>query len=67
MAAITSFTSLAVPAPDDTMEMSSPARLPHDDDDIEIDFDDYQAPRTSPMMTACLKMIPPDLQPPLTK
>lgn len=44
MAATTSFTSLAPPAHDDTMDMSSPARRPYDDDDIEIDFDEYPAP-----------------------
>ncbi|KAK5166566.1 uncharacterized protein LTR77_008109 [Saxophila tyrrhenica] len=44
MATTTSFTSLSLPAPDDTMEMSSPARQPLDDEDIDIDFDDYQPP-----------------------
>ncbi|KAK3057651.1 hypothetical protein LTR09_001835 [Extremus antarcticus] len=47
MAAVTSFTSLSAPAPDDTMEMSSPANRPLDDDDIDIDFDDYPAPENA--------------------
>ena len=41
MATTTAFGSLSVPAPDDTMEMSSPATR-NLDDDIDIDFDDYQ-------------------------
>lgn len=41
MATTAAFSALSVPAPDDTMEMSSPAN--HNlDDDIDIDFDDYQ-------------------------
>lgn len=44
MAATTSFASLAVPAPDDSMDMSSPSHRVYDGDDIEIDFDDYPAP-----------------------
>ena len=39
MATTTAFSSLSVPAPDDTMEMSSPANQPFEDD-IDIDFDD---------------------------
>jgi len=38
MAATTAFSSLPVPAADDTMEMSSPAH-PLGDDDIDLDFD----------------------------
>ena len=41
MATTTAFGSLAVPALDDTMEMSSPA-VRTLDDDIDIDFEDYQ-------------------------
>lgn len=41
MATTTAFGSLSVPAPDDTMEMSSPA-VRNLDDDIDIDFEDYQ-------------------------
>ena len=41
MATTTTFGSLSVPAPDDTMEMSSPANR-NLDDDIDIDFEDYQ-------------------------
>jgi hypothetical protein len=41
MATTAAFSSLSVPAPDDTMEMSSPANR-NLDDDIDIDFDDYQ-------------------------
>lgn len=41
MATTTAFSSLSVPAPDDTMEMSSPANR-NLDDDIDIDFGDYQ-------------------------
>ena len=40
MATTTTYGSLSVPAPDDTMEMSSPANR-NLDDDIDIDFDDY--------------------------
>lgn len=39
MASISAFSSLAPPATEDTMEMSSPAQRP--DDDIDIDFGDY--------------------------
>lgn len=39
MAATTNFPSLSVPAPEDTMEMSSPANLQYDDD-IDLDFGD---------------------------
>jgi hypothetical protein len=41
MATTTAFGSLSVPATDDTMEMSSPA-VRNLDDDIDIDFEDYQ-------------------------
>ena len=41
MASATAFTSLSVPVPEDTMEMSSPAGHTFDND-IDIDFDDYQ-------------------------
>lgn len=41
MATTTTFGSLSVPGPDDTMEMSSPATR-NIDDDIDIDFEDYQ-------------------------
>ena len=41
MAATAAFPSLSVPAPEDTMEMSSPAHHP-DDNDIDLDYaDDY--------------------------
>lgn len=41
MATATVFGSLSVPVPDDTMEVSSPANR-NPDDDIDIDFEDYQ-------------------------
>ena len=36
-----SFNSLSIPAPEDTMDTSSPANRNLDDEDIDIDFEDY--------------------------